>query len=92
MCLQSLIKKMGNPMTEDRNITGTFNNHLGLGTTYEQNAAGVNSWDTSISAQTKINAYYQKNGYQIPLKEVKPEVKDSFLYKLFYKIARAMNK
>lgn len=78
-------------MNENRNISGTFNNHLGLGTAYEQNAAGVNSWDTSISAQTKMNAYYQNNVYQLPEKEVKPDVKDSFLYKLFYKIARAIN-
>lgn len=83
---------MSSSMNENRNISGTFNNHLGLGTTYEQNAAGVNSWDTSISAQTKMNAYYQKNGYQLPAKEVKPDVKDSFLYKLFYKISRAINK
>lgn len=83
---------MGNPVTENRNISGTFNNHLGLGTTYEQNAAGVNSWDTSISAQTKMNAFYQNNGYQLPLKEIKTDVKDSFLYKLFYKMARAMKK
>lgn len=90
--MQSLIKKMGNPMNEKRNISGTFNNHLGLGTTYEQNAAGVNSWDTSISAQTKMNAFYQKNVYQLPAKEVNLDIKDSFLYNLFYKIARAMNK
>ena len=76
----------------DRNISGTFNNQLSLGTTYEQHQAGVNSWDTSISAQTKMNEFYQKNGYQLPMKEVKPDVKDSFLYKMFYRIAKSLNK
>ncbi|MGJ7553340.1 hypothetical protein ACSFBI_05055 [Variovorax sp. RB3P1] len=67
----------------DRNISGTFNNKLGLGNTYAQHEAGVNSWDTSISAQTKI-AVQNISKYGLP----PTPVKKSPLYGLAFKLGQ----
>lgn len=68
-------------MNNDRNMSGTFNNELGLGSSFTQNQAGVNSWDTTFSAQTKL--LNQK--YLAPV-QVAP--KKSPLYGLAFKLGQ----
>jgi hypothetical protein len=68
---------------DDRNISGTFNNRLGLGSTYAQHEAGVNSWDTPISAQTKIAVQNIRLYGQAPA-----PVKKSPLYDIAYKLGQ----
>jgi hypothetical protein len=70
-------------MNNDRNMSGTFNNELGLGGAFTQNQAGVNSWDTPFSAQTKVLAHNQKYSRQAPV-----ENKKSTLYGLAYKLGQ----
>lgn len=71
-------------MNNDRNISGSFNNTIGLGTTYAQHEAGVNSWDTYTSAQTKISVRnIEKNG--LP---VKTDSKNSPVYDLAFKLGQ----
>ena len=71
-------------MNNDRNISGTFNNRLGLGSTYAQHEAGVNSWDTPISAQTKIAVRNIQLYGQAPVQPVKK----SPLYDLAFKLGQ----
>lgn len=68
---------------DDRNISGTFNNRLGLGSTYAQHEAGVNAWDTPISAQTKI-AVQNIRLYG----QASAPVKKSPLYGIAYKLGQ----
>ena len=71
-------------MNNDRNISGSFNNKIGLGTTYGQHEAGVNSWDTYTSAQTKISVRnIEQNGLQ-----VKADSKKSPAYDLAFKLGQ----
>ena len=70
-------------MNNDRNMSGTFNNELGLGGTFTQNQAGVNSWDTTFSAQTKVFGHNQKYSRQAPV-----ETKKSPLYGIAYKLGQ----
>lgn len=68
-------------MNNDRNMSGTFNNELGLGGTFTQNQAGVNSWDTPFSAQTKVLG--QKYLAPLPV-----QTKKSPLYGLAFKLGQ----
>ena len=70
-------------MNNDRNISGSFNNNIGLGSTYVQHGAGVNSWDTHTSAQTKI-AVHNISKYGLP----STAVKKSPLYGLAFKLGQ----
>ena len=68
-----------------RNISGTFNNELGLGTTFAQNQAGVNSWDTPTSAQTKLAVDNIKKYGVLPAKTVP---KKSAFYDFAFKLGQ----
>lgn len=71
-------------MNNDRNISGSFNNTTGLGSTYTQHEAGVNSWDTYTSAQTKIAV---KNIQQYGMPQ-KPEPRKSPFYYFAFKLGQ----
>lgn len=70
-------------MNNDRNISGSFNNNIGLGTSFAQHEAGVNSWDTHTSAQTKI-AVQNISKYGLPA----TPVRKSPLYGLAFKLGQ----
>lgn len=73
---------------QNRNITGTFNNEPGLGTTFEQSQAGVNSWDSALSARVKLDiAHINKYGVT-----TQPAVRKSPLYSLAFKLGQIFSK
>ena len=77
-------------MYDDRNISGTFNNTIGLGSTYTQHAAGVNSWDTYTSAQTKIAVLHIKK-YGLT-RTPEPVSRKSPLYDIAFKLGQMFSK
>ena len=73
-------------MNSHRNISGTFNHRLGLGTTRVQHQAGVGSWDTATSAQTKVAVQSIKLFGQV---EAQPVIEEkSSLYDIAFKLGQ----
>jgi|GEM_PF-5324366 len=79
-------------MNYDRNTSGTFNNSVGLGNTWTQNQAGVNSWDSSYSAMAKMEVFYREQGKLPIVHPEAPEPPKSFSYKLAFMLGQLFKK